>query len=212
MIEIVTVAPEQVSDPYRLIESRERAQEILEEHVPPRYRDAEVSALKVADWVNGLITRAVEEPYTIPRVRTGPSLLLLGGVGTGKTYQAYGAIKALSASGLQCPWYFTTAADLYAQLRPTSQHDSEAILRRYSRITLLVLDDLGASKSSEWTEEINYRLINYRYENELPTLVTSNLPPKQIPSALGDRVSSRLAEMATTVPLLGADRRSRGVA
>lgn len=210
MTEIISVADGEVADPYRLIENRERAAEIVAEFVPTRYQSAVVSVPKVADWVNGLITKAVAEKFTIPRIRTGSSLLLIGGVGSGKTYESYGAIRGLSASGLQCPWLFTTAADLYALLRPSSsQSDSEAILRKYSRTTLLVLDDLGASKASEWTEEINYRLINHRYENELPTLVTSNLPAKQIPTVLGQRVSSRLAEMATTVPLVGGDRRGR---
>lgn len=213
MTEIILVAEDQVADPYRLTENRERGAEVVAEHVPTRYRSAEVTAPRVVDWVNGLIVKAVEERFTIPRVRTGSSLLLIGGVGSGKTHQAYGVVRALSASGLQCQWLFTTAADLYALLRPSSsQGDSEAVLRKYSRITLLVLDDLGASKASEWTEEINYRLINYRYENELPTLITSNLPAKQIPSALGQRVSSRLAEMATTVPLVGGDRRGRRTA
>jgi DNA replication protein DnaC len=85
--------------------------------------------------------------------------------------------------------------------------DLEAVFERHARADLLVLDDLGASKSTEWTEEINYRLVNHRYENELPTLFTSNVPPKELIGVLGMRVASRLVEMTTRVPLDGEDRR-----
>jgi DNA replication protein DnaC len=204
---IIQVQADEVADPYRLIENREHGEQLLAEKIPAHYRDAVVSIPEVRDWVKGLVTRAVEERRTIPQIRSGPSLMLVGGVGTGKTFAAYGAVRALTMSGIRCPWFFTTAADLYAQLRPGAVNDAEAVLRRHSRIALLVLDDLGASKGSEWTEEINYRLINYRYEHELPTLVTSNVPPKEIPTVLGTRVSSRLSEMATRVVLRGSDRR-----
>lgn len=95
-------------------------------------------------------------------------------------------------------------------VRPTAPRpgvDSEQEFERYSRASLLVLDDLGAAKTTEWTEEINYRLVNYRYERDLPTLITSNVPPKQLGAAMGERVASRLIEMTSRVILAEADRR-----
>ena len=44
------------------------------------------------------------------------------------------------------------------------------------------VDDLGAAKPSEWTEEINYRLVNHRYEHMLPTIFTSNVPARELGS------------------------------
>lgn len=76
-----------------------------------------------------------------------------------------------------------------------------------ARCPLLLLDDLGAAKTSEWTEELTYRLINHRYEHMLPTLITTNLPTAELRTALGDRVASRLAEMTERVILTGPDRR-----
>ena len=51
-----------------------------------------------------------------------------------------------------------------------------------------MLDDLGAVKTSEWIEEVNFRLVNHRYERMLPTLFTSNLLPKDLATLLGERV------------------------
>lgn len=89
----------------------------------------------------------------------------------------------------------------------TCGHDAERDLATLSTCPLLILDDLGAAKQSEWTEEITYRLINRRYTDLLPTLLTTNLPTAALRDAVGDRVASRLAEMTTTVVLTGADRR-----
>ncbi len=178
-------------------------------HVPFRYQDAVATDPVVTEWVRALVAGARADDRPVAAVRRGPSLLIVGSVGTGKTYQSYGAIRALVVSGAYCGWLFTTAADCYASLRPRPGVDSEAEFERYAKAGLLVVDDLGAAKNSEWTEEINYRLINHRYEHERPTLITSNVPPKQLTDALGARVASRLAEMTTQVVLKGPDRRRR---
>lgn len=127
--------------------------------------------------------------------------------GTGKTHQAYGAIRSLLAAGVRLPWEAVTAADLYARLRPRPGFDSERDLQSLMRCPLLLLDDLGAAKSSEWTEELTYRLINHRYEHMRPTLITTNLPTDALRTALGDRVASRLSQMTERVVLEGDDRR-----
>jgi DNA replication protein DnaC len=177
--------------------------------IPKHYRNAVVDVPEVAAWVTGLVHQAKS---TRGAITTGPSLLLVGVTGTGKTHQAYGALRALSVSGVSCRWRFTAAADLYAWLRPRHGMDSEVEFARYMSAGLLVLDDLGAAKPTEWNEEINLRLINHRYEHELPMLITSNVPPKDLAHVLGERVASRLSEMATRVVLRGSDRRRNGAA
>jgi hypothetical protein len=110
--------------------------------------------------------------------------------------------------GVAARWGITTTADLYAALRPRHGIDSEAEFRRYRDARILLIDDLGADrKPTEFTEEVNFRLINHRYENHMPTLITSNLLPKEISERLGDRVTSRLIEMCQRVIFKGADRR-----
>nr|WP_030881340.1 ATP-binding protein [Streptomyces sp. NRRL B-24051] len=99
------------------------------------------------------------------------------------------------------------AADLYADLRPRPGVDSERGLAAVSRCPLLIIDDLGAAKASEWVEEVTYRLINRRYNHMLPTLITTNLAIKDLKAYLGDRVTSRLAQMTTRVEFQPVDRR-----
>lgn len=180
--------------------------------VPFHYRNAAPTLPQLRSWMNTLITsareRQAERGGPIASITRGPSLLLLGSTGVGKTYEAYGAMRELAVSGVHGQWEVTTAADLYAALRPRHGIDSETEFRRYRDATLLLVDDLGAErKPTEFTEEINFRLINHRYEHHLPTLFTSNVGPAELGTRLGDRVTSRLAEMCDRVAMKGNDRR-----
>jgi DNA replication protein DnaC len=199
--------PDMEFDPHWLAENRESAARRMKS-IPAHYSEAEVTHPEVAEWVRAVVAAAVDSSgRVVVSVTTGPSLLLLGPTGTGKTFQAFGALRALSLSGVACSWSATTAADMYARLRPRHRVDSEEEFERYLKARVLMIDDLGAAKASEFTEEVNYRLINYRYENEMPTLITSNVLPRELARAVGERVASRLTEMAHRVVLKGEDRR-----
>ncbi|MFF2142180.1 ATP-binding protein [Kitasatospora sp. NPDC058190] len=184
------------------------ALEALSAGMPPRYRDAVAEHPQVLAWVRQVSDQAVAPSLGARRqVTTGPSLLMAGVVGAGKTHEAYGAVRALVQAGIGVRWRATTAADLYAELRPSPDTDAERVLAAYSRVPLLILDDLGAAKSTEFVEEQTYRLINRRYNHMLPTLITTNLPIKDLRTCLGDRVTSRLAQMTTRVSFEPVDHR-----
>jgi DNA replication protein DnaC len=183
------------------------ALELADARIPPRYRRAVADHPRVTGWVDEVARAGRPGPGGTPGIGTGPSLLIAGPTGTGKTHQAYGAIRSLLAAGVRLRWEATTAADLYAAQRPQQGIDPERQLWRLARSPLLLLDDLGAAKQSPWTEELTYRLVNHRYNQLLPTLVTTNLPVAELRDAVGDRVASRLAEMTDRVILAGHDRR-----
>jgi DNA replication protein DnaC len=173
---------------------------------PARYRSAFPTVLAVRDWATATLRAAKVSPATgAPHVATGPSLLLLGPTGAGKTYEAHGALRLLAAGGANGTVVAVGAADLYADVRP-SGGGAEAF-DRYAAAGVLFLDDLGAAKPSEWTEEVTYRLINHRYEEMRPTLFTSNVLPSRLGEMLGERVASRLTEMCERVVLDVRDRR-----
>ncbi|MCX5230445.1 ATP-binding protein [Streptomyces sp. NBC_00233] len=181
--------------------------------MPPRYRAAVADHPQVLTWVRTVTEAAVAPNQGARRqVTTGPSLLMAGVVGAGKTHQAFGAVRRLVQTGVGVRWRATTAADLYADLRPRPGVDSERELAAVSRCPLLIIDDLGAAKASEWVEEVTYRLINRRYNYELPTLITTNMAIRDLRAHLGDRVASRLAQMTTRVEFEQVDRRRRGFA
>ncbi|WP_329592173.1 ATP-binding protein [Streptomyces sp. NBC_01362] len=175
---------------------------------PPRYRRADATLPDVQQWADDVAA----DPDT------AGSLLLTGTTGTGKTFQAYGALRRIAAAG---PSTYEiralTAADMNGLLRVNgSPRGVEEELRRLCRIPLLLLDDLGSAKATEWTEETTYRLINERYNACRPTIYTSNLPAKSsdgrdLTAALGDRIVSRLSEDTHVIAMTGPDRR-RGAA
>ncbi|MGW9042190.1 ATP-binding protein [Streptomyces lydicus] len=185
------------------------ALELADARIPARYRHALGDHPQVTAWTEAIAAAGRPGPSGAPGIAEGPSLLIVGPTGTGKTHQAYGAIRTLLSAGVRLRWEAVTAADLYARLRPRSGHDAERDLQTLARCPLLLLDDLGAAKNSEWTEELTYRLINHRYEHMRPTLITTNLPTDALRTALGDRIASRLAEMTERVILNGPDRRRR---
>lgn len=171
---------------------------------PPRYRKAEATHPEAKAWAD----RVAADP------ETAGSLLLTGTTGTGKTHQAYGALRRIADTG---PHRYeivaTTAADMYGLLRPKgSDRGTEAELDRLTKVPLLLLDDLGSAKVSEWTEEVTYRLINERYNSCLPSLYTSNLPASSpdghdLASVLGERIVSRLSQDTRIVAMAGPDLR-----
>jgi DNA replication protein DnaC len=199
-------------DPHWAREAREKAKQ-LEQAIPVRYAGAAVSQPAVAEWIRALLQTAVmtqTSPGGPVGLSAGRSLMMLGETGTGKTFTAYGALRALGASGVTLSWKFVAAADLYARMRPRHGVDSESVFEEYATTPLLVVDDIGAAKGSEWVEEVNYRLVNHRYDRMLPTIITSNLGVTELRGRLGDRVASRLNEMADRVVLDGGDRRRKG--
>jgi DNA replication protein DnaC len=180
-----------------------------EQYIPLHYRNAVPDLPELANWATELAdtARAKQQNRPTATILNGRSILLLGPTGVGKTHQAYGAIRDVAVLGCSAQWKVTTSADMYAALRPRHNIDSEAEFRTYRDARLLLIDDLGAAKASEFTEETNFRLINWRYERQLPTLMTSNVLPKQLTERLGDRVASRLVEMCDRVVITGTDRR-----
>lgn len=195
-------------DPHWLDVNRSRGRTHDTENVPPAFRHAEPHAPEITSWVravlDGAITASARHPN--PHTGSGPLLLILGQVGRGKTHQAYGALRALSASGARCVWVAVTAPDMYGSLRPRHGVDSETILERYMHAPALLIDDFAATKGTDWTEEINYRLIDYRTRFELPTLITSNSTLAELSTVLGDAIVSRLCT-GTHVAITGPDRR-----
>lgn len=175
---------------------------------PFRYQEATATHPAITAWAD----RAATDP------RTAGDLLITGSFGTGKTHQAYGALRRIAESGPdRFEMIAITAPDMYGLLRPGgSDRGAEYELKRLCTIPLLLLDDLGTEKISEWTEEATYRLLNERYNQCRPLIITSNLPTQNdngedLQDKLGGRIVSRLSQMTTFVEMIGPDRR-RGAA
>jgi DNA replication protein DnaC len=214
--EPITADDNDVFDQHLIEENLTEGAASVRTRVPPLYQGAEMDHATIMQWVSDLVDAArVDTRSPCPAIVRGPSLLLLGPVGTGKTYAAYAAIQALVVSGARCRWEFTTEAGYLAKLRPRPRVDSEEEFERYAKASLLVIDDMGSSVDTQWATEQNYRLIDHRYAWDKPTIITSNIPVMGTPAqpgfaeVVGDRVASRLRAMCTTVSFKGEDRRRR---
>lgn len=165
--------------------------------LPSRYRNATVEHPDVLAWL--------DDWHRNPR-ECG-SLMLSGTVGVGKTWEAFGALRAAVTGPQATTWEAVVAPEMHAALRPSPKGDPEAVMRRYQTVGLLLVDDLGTGKSSEWVEESMYRVIGSRYNDCLPTIYTTNVTNDRLRETLGDRVASRLNEICDWVVMTGPDRR-----
>ncbi|MEU0236812.1 hypothetical protein ABZ234_03910 [Nocardiopsis sp. NPDC006198] len=204
---------EQGGDSFTAIRDTAAIIETTNSLIPPLYRRADVTDERLLAWVDALVKGSKPNKFSrVPYLGRGPSVFLKGQTGVGKTYQAFGALRRLSIIGVGCAPVAASITDIYAKMRPRPGVDSEAVFERYANAPLAFIDDLGAAKTSEWVEEVNYRLINFRYEHQLPTIVTTNVLPDDLGRKLGDRVASRITEMAEPIALKGVDRRLGGAA
>jgi DNA replication protein DnaC len=133
-----------------------------------------------------------------------------GHVGTGKTHLAVSLLKKAIVD-LCIQTEVITGVNLLYEIKATfsdrSNENSDEIIARYSNIPLLIIDDLGAERSTDWVREVFYLIIDNRYSAMLPTIVTSNFSPKDLADKLDDRMISRLLDGAIILNLEGPDHR-----
>ena len=150
-------------------------------------------------------------------------LFLHGEKGTGKTKLA--AIIANERARAGSPVLFASVPDLMADIRRSFKDGttSEAV-QAVKNTPFLVLDDLGAEKMTEWVGEQLFCIVNHRYNEMLPTVVTSNYSPTQVIAHMatvdrdgnviddmqGQRIMSRIYEMCERVEIWGKDYRMKG--
>lgn len=160
----------------------------------------------------------------------GQSYYLWGGAGTGKTYLAAAMMKEYMRSGVlavtpvqkngvvmmrmpkECR--FVPMVDLLMEIKASFESGSTEcesnIIHRYADTPCLILDDIGVEKTTEWTLQIIYTIIDRRYREMKQTVITSNIDIQGLKDKLGERIPSRITEMCgkeNVLNLSGKDRR-----
>lgn len=81
------------------------------------------------------------------------------------------------------------------------QYTYNGIMYHVKETDVLLLDDLGAEKSTEWTQAILFEIIDYRYNNNRPIIITTNCLPEELKEKIGERSVDRLREMCKLVTI-----------
>jgi DNA replication protein DnaC len=211
---------------------RTRAQALLAgARIPKRYEHCELSSF-TTDFPGAHPSLALArigagkfvEEYD-PREGTG--LLIIGRIGVGKTHLAVGIIKELILSR-NVPCLFYDYRELLKKIQNSYNDSVQAteleVLRPVFDCEVLVLDELGAVKPTEWVWDTVSLILNTRYNNSRTTIITTNFE-NEAPGAvigprgaareetlgdrIGERMRSRLHEMCRIIKLEGFDFRQK---
>jgi DNA replication protein DnaC len=184
--------------------------------IPTRYRTCTLDSFRpYNDSLRQALDKARRFVEAYPVVDRG--LLLLGLAGVGKTHVAVGVLKdVIQRTSARAIFYDTR--ELLRAIRgtydPVARTSEISVLRPVMEAELLVLDDLGAERVTDWVEETMNLIVNTRYNERRATIFTSNyldIPDIEDPNSLlgriGFRMRSRLHEMCTIVEIDAADYR-----
>jgi DNA replication protein DnaC len=147
---------------------------------------------------------------------TDEGLLLSGPVGVGKTHLAVSILKGLAERGFSCLFYEfgTLLKEIQDSYNPNTKTSELNVLKPVFYADVLVLDELGASKPTDWVRDTMAHIINKRYNDRRLTVFTTNYPDERpndreetLEDRIGVRLRSRLYEMCKTVRIIGEDHR-----
>lgn len=197
--------------------------------VPELYQDVTLGDFELSDGDLSIqqahiIAKRFADDYPFSLGPKGRGLLFFGPAGTGKTRLAASILNDLvrekAVDGLFCVYdeLLTTIRSSYSSATHFTELD---VLRPIINTEVLVIDDLGSTRATDWVWDTVAYIINSRYNRKLVTIVTTNfrnLPPQDLSASetlredslgdrIGERMACRLAEMCREVPMNGRNRR-----
>jgi len=135
-------------------------------------------------------------------------LLLWGDVGTGKTFFAGCIANALIDAGI--PVLMTSFGKIINALSGFSIDDKAGYIDNFNKYKLLIVDDLGAERQTDFAQEVVYSVIDGRYKSGQPLIVTTNMTLDEIKnpqSMTQTRIYDRIYEMTVPIQFTGESRR-----
>ena len=186
-------------------------------HIPPRYLDEGFSSFRTPHRLQQeALKLAIDYVEEFP---ANDGLLFVGPCGVGKTHLSVAILEALvEEKGIR--GRFVDETDLLRRLQysygPGSEETEREVLQPLRDAELLVWDDLGTSRSTEWVRETIRMVINHRYTYDRPTIFSTNRAVEEdagkhrdesLEERIGSRLYSRILEMCRVVKMEGPDAR-----
>jgi DNA replication protein DnaC len=183
--------------------------------IPRRYENCHFQSYKITTPSHERAFRyASKLAMEYPAIDRG--LLLMGTCGVGKTHLAVSILKALTERGFSCLFYEfgSLLKQIQDSYNPNTQSSELKILGNLFDAEVLVLDEIGASKPTDWVRDTMAHVINTRYNDKKLTIFTTNYLDERksekeetLEERIGVRLRSRLFEMCQTVKIEGHDFR-----
>ena len=209
------------------------AARIRRAHIPVGFASATLEGFRPAPHTSQALTAArTFAREFLPGMKScdTPGLLLTGSVGTGKTHLAVATLRAvIEEKGID--GQFVDVRELLDRLRSSydegSSQSQAQILKPIMSADLVVIDELGAARPSDWVFETIELLIGGLYNRMAPVIVTTNLPnlaagaaafgnsyaratrPETLGDRIGTRMFSRLQQMCLAIEMVGPDWRAK---
>ena len=183
---------------------KKKSVELLEQsNLGRRFKDRTFESFQTTDF-DAAYRVALEYAQRFEE-NTGKGLLFIGTPGTGKTHLA-AAMTNYIISEFGIPVKFGSFIDLLDNVKRGFKTDEE-VVQKLQEVPLLVIDDLGKERQTQWSNAVLYQVINGRYENYLPIVITTNETMKTLEENIGQATVSRLIEMCSGVKMVGKDFR-----
>jgi DNA replication protein DnaC len=185
--------------------------------LPRRYLSCHFNSYKPTDRSQEIALKfAMQFNHDFPAVERG--ILLSGPVGVGKTHLAVSILMGLSERGFNCLFYEfgSLLKEIQDSYNPSTKSSELGVLAPVLNAEVLVLDELGASKPTDWVRDTMAHIINSRYNENRVTIFTTNYLDVQskptdetLEDRIGVRLRSRLYEMCRTIEVTGQDYRRK---